>query len=645
MSAVVGNFDVRELVEDYDTKSIFQLKDGVFDVTFEDGVTKSMHKHQITMSRFYWDLHKFFDSSTIYSEHAYSGKFNADTHKNTISQIFYDIDDELNLNKEDFWALSREAFEVNDRLFNAVRDELGEYVTSMCIYDVHEIYRHPWVADIRAKHHENPKKVKASDVHAVVADLLFGDNEELLNNEIKTLAQAGIVRPGAIYQLIGPRGGVFDVNNKLFKYPIETGYYEGLNTTYDQLTESRSASRALMNTAVPLERSEVFNKICQNSCSVIKDYHEGSCVGFGTIEREVTKSRKTLLVGLNYMDNGKVKHVTKRNFDSLLGKTLSFRSMTKCNLEDTSKVCTACLGRKWKIIPPGSNLGHTMIVGLVQVLSQLLLSTKHYEADGQNVVFDLFGRMLDFLRKDSVDPGILYAKEQRVPKGGSFKMSFETCDATNLNLIMETSVDTIEVERISKIKRIWFYNKDANGLMCGVPEEFTTQVSDEGFSLTREMLAYIKANGWYDDGKTIEIDFKDFDFNTPVFNVPRRGDHLILFLNRIENFLNKELPRIKSIDMATQKLADILSEKMSFHMTSVEILIRCCMTTLKGGDNFYNIPRYSEQFQFMGIKSLLSSRTLSGMLSYDNPTAFLMTSLFYEDKPRMDHELDPLILP
>lgn len=648
-------YHARDLVDHYTESDIWNLPEGKHTVIFDDGKLE-MPLNRIIFSHYYWRLHREFPGAPIKTSHAMTMQYVSSTHLTLGAKIFWDVyNGTRTRSKNLIWDMSKIMYEIGNAIYNMVCTRLSSQVTTASIYDVIDVLEEPRVCEAKDKYakvvaetnYDGPTVENAiKETHQAVEEVLYGDDAGTLKgNNIRKLCRSRIVNKGQMLQLVGPRGFVNEVNGDVFKYPVDVGYAEGMFNLYDSAIESRSASRSLFMNTDPLRKSEYFNRRMQLLCSVIHSVKGTSCKGFVTVPYLVQAENKELLRGKFHMVGGQAEPIWG-NIKPLVGRVIQLRSMLGCNNKDPQTVCRTCLGWSANIIPPKTNIGYALTTELCAVISQLMLSTKHYEASSasKELELDVTGRM--WFRKGRTDQSKIYLKKDMVKKNPIIRLDLDSVKL--LNQILNVDVSELPASRITNCSSIAIVASNDEGAPIGPLDIAHLELSGSGVSLSSDVLQYLKDHGWTSTSSYIEFRLDKWDIDKPLFNTPRRGDNIFLFMKEVESFIvpGKESERCiteyHSRGQALSEFVLLLSKCLNFNIVEAEIFIRACMK-MGGDEKDFRLPRANEEFEFVNATKCLSYRSLTSMLAFEHQTRYIFDPDWFLPKPRMKHMMDDFL--
>ena len=651
--------NIKDLVYKYSELEIWGLPDRWFTIVFEDGEFRA-NTAQIQYSWYYWEFFRQYPGIPLIKAILCPRYYDTSTHvKMGTFLIWYVYNAAKTMGLvQDIWDISKIFCEIGNDIHNAHCIFLGEYVTTGSVYDLIEIMDEPeikeaketYIREVEACNYSEYKVPKLiNDVHKIISNVLFNRRDILTNNNVKKLCMMGLLNAGQMNQIIGPWGYVTDINDRPFPYPINTGYLEGLHTTYDILTESRTASVAMLMTKTPLEDSEYFSRRVQIAAMVVLNYvHiEGGCMGYKTIPHLVSSCDEKMLRGKYHMVSGKPVMIN-RDINHLVGTVIELRSITGCGHSNPQEICSVCLGWVTNIIPPNANLGYFICTRLNNIISQLMLSTKHYLESSQGKLLQLNAHSSKWFKVKTHNPHSVYLQDKYSNKTVSIRV--ENKYVKLLAQIMHTEVDELPISQLTCIPALSIIQLDDEGNDLGIPDVLTLEVSGTGVSLTNELLEYLKRNSWTVDKNCIEFKLTNWDTSIPVFSSPKKSDNITIFFNTLSGFIddektgNSKISDFKTAGGALSELTRILRDKIStFNFIQVEILVKMLMCDINSPGG-YKLPTSSDEYTFKGLPSTILNRSISGAAAYeDQHKVFGSNNKWYNKDVPMAHPFDALL--
>jgi hypothetical protein len=640
---------------------IWNIPEGVYKVEFDDGIVP-MTNRQIILSWYYWELYRVFNVKCNSFKGAIHSYYTASSHRDLGKMIWLIYDQMKNPNPNVVWDMSEVFYDIHAQIYNITCDELSEYVTTGSLHDFMDILKHPLVQKSKEEYRktiaiEGVSEMMISEAilncYKATDEVLYKNPELMADNGIKKLCLSGLVSKGQMRQMIGPRGMVHDVTGKVFKFPIDTGYVEGMNTIYDSAVESRSASRAALMNQVPLQESEYFNRGIQMAAAVTSDweYIEGGCTGYATVGWLVEEYDTWLLKGKYHMV-GNVPTLLTGDIKDHVGKIIQLRSIMGCGHPDAQKVCQICLGWSSRIIPPGSNVGYTLGIPTNSKVSQDMLSTKHLDGSSSTKVLELDRTALKWFQYRNKKTNELYLTDAACKQ--TIIIRIETAFVKHLPQILHASIDDLNPATISTIPELGISFVDNEGLVLGMPDMIHLSVAGTGVHLTKQVLKHLKQKKWGSSKGYIEIKLTNWNPAHPIFLIPQKGDDVWTFFNALRRFILAEgkngskITDYKTTSAALSELVSILRERFKpgqreFNIVQCEAILRGLMVIDQHQDK-YDLPRPNDTFQFMGLKKVLSVRSLSAMLLWQGQFDSMLKPHWQDKTKTTEYFLDDLFL-
>jgi len=638
-------------------KEVHGLEPGFHLVEFDDGKAR-MTKEQLVISYLYWHPHRIYPDCPIKKSHACIGKYDAGTHRSICESMRMTIflsginPDNYWDNKYDIFDIGKAIYEVTNLVYNYVDNNLLRYSNTGSLHDIAEVLSDPTITKAKQDYYD---KISSDDImgreveeaiavaNDKVADVLYNKSTLSETNNLKKMCRADIARKGGMLQLVGIRGFLQDINGEVFPTPINRGYAEGFPSLYDCATESRSAARALLNNMIPLQQSEWFNRQMQLVCSTIMSIKGDTCKGFKTLPYIVPPNHMGLLEGKFHMVDGKAVLVDETLEE---GTVIQLRTLMGCNNHDPQTRCKTCIGLSSYFIPPGTNLGFTLCTNICAILSQLLLSTKHYEGSASNNVLELNSIGLKWLKLYAKDPGKVYMTASAARRNPWIRIPIES--VKQLGNIHTTSVAELSPAAVTHVKGLSISPSDRKGENTMMYDDISTTVCGSGSALSAELLQYLKENGWEMHTRYIEFQLSGWDHTKPLMVTPRRGDNIFLYQQEVKSFFMPEqnsdtgITSCRTPGRALSEIVQLLEKRFKFNIINAEIYVAACMVEEASG-TAYRLPRASMDFYFEDAMTLLQNRTVSSMLANQDQHNAVTRPELYMPVKRQRHMLDPIL--
>lgn len=601
------------------------------EIQFDDGVLHTRPQPTI-FSWYIWQLFNDYNKTPVEKKyHIQNTRITADTHLAYFSKATQGIFESYN-KQVDMDHIAKRIYQLTNQMFNAFVLRLEEEVTSIDILDFIEVVDHPKVAKAIAAMKPNAKSIERT--YEAVCNVIM-DPAELVGNAVAEPIKSKLTKENQAMQCLVARGAMSDIDSNIFPTPVMDSYLSGITGLRDAMIESRSASKAQINTTGPVRDAEYFNRIEQLITSYVigVETENGQPVkdcGSKTYrERQLTPSDFMDWVGKCYLDetSGQLK-VLKAQDRHLVDKVLKFRSVFDCKVLSRQHICQTCYGDLYYNIPVGTNLGHTGATATCKDVSQIIISTKHYDASavGEEIQYGEYD--LKFVRLGT-DPNHILLNS-RLKGYDDLTITLSASEATRLSEIMTADLNTISIRRISAISEVRFDFTDRMGLPDSgvVPVSMGTQYS----SLSKSFLAYLKKERWdLTDSGNYRIDMKNWDYSEPAFIMPMKQMSMMDFFLTIEYILKSKttedaakrtvIPGIKHLKKIADPwdglmyLHEVVQQKFKINIVHLEVMVQALrVMNLKERD--YRIPLGTEHGQVGDFNEVIGNRSLGAKLAY-----------------------------
>jgi hypothetical protein len=626
-------------------KEVWALPEGPMVVEFADGSTLETGKRRTVLSWYFWRMHREFPGCPILPSHHVGNKSLTKGFDQKLgAKIFWDVYEGYPDKRENLvWEMSKVSYEIFNTIHNVTVSRLAGYVTTVDLEDVIELMDDPVIREVKDKIEADEMEFKEG--YERIMQELKKDKPTLRNNGVAKMTRANLLSEKQLVQFIGARGNTFATDGSIFMYPIKKSYADGFDTLYDSITESRSASRALLMNDDPLKDSEYLNRRMQLLAAVVRSVVGDDCGTPHTIPWLVSEQDMHGLKGKYHMVDGRPVLFDPKD-TSLIGQVINVRSITMCQNDDTGTVCKTCLGQISRIVPPRTNVGHFLTTDPLSSLSQLILSTKHVETSQGALYFSLEGEAGKWFRYDPDNRSAVTLKRQNV--ANTFLIRFAEEEAPGLNSVLQSGDPTgLLPQRVSCITELKIANADGHGQRKGDWCVFNLRIGDEGSALSSDVLECIARNGWKTVNGVVEVRLDGFK-GRPVFITPRRSESMLTFQRRIKHFVfgseekDEAIVSHKHPGQAVAAMKRLFDEKIKVNLAHAEIFVRACMT-VNAYANDYRLPRGGDPFVFMSARRIISNRSVSAALAFEGQKRVILNHKSYLTHERPVHPLDPII--
>lgn len=655
------SFHVRDLLA-MSEDAIWDLdlgrKDAI-EIHFEDGVLHTRSQPTI-FSWYIWQLFNEYDKTPILMKHHIQDtRVTSSTHLNYFTEATRSIFEAYN-KQIDMDKVSKLIYEWTNRMFNAFVLRLEDEVTSIDILDFIEVVDHPKIAKIIKEMKPDAKSIEKA--YEAVRSVIM-DPTQLVGNGVAEPTKSKLVKENQVMQCIVTRGSMSDIDSNIFPIPIMDSYLTGITGLRDSMMESRAAAKAQINTTGPVRDAEYFNRIEQLMTSFVigVEYDNGEpLIDCGSVTyREHTPSSTDFQdwVGKYYLDEKTNTLKALRESDRhLIDTQLKFRSMFDCKAPSRQHMCQTCYGDLYYNIPEGANLGHTGATATCKDVSQIIISTKHYDASAVGEEINYGEYDLKFVRIGT-DPNHIFFNP-RLKKYGDLTLTIASEEAGRLSEIMTSDLNNLSIRRISSVSEIRLDFTDRNGLpdSAVVPVSMGTQHS----SLSKSFLKYLKEERWeLTENGNYRIDLRKWDFDEVAFVMPMKQMSMMDFFLTIEYILKSKtteaaakrtvIPGIRHLKKIGDPwegllyLHSVVQQKFKINIVHLEIMVQA-LRVMSLRERDYRIPLGTEHGQIGDLNEVIGNRSLGAKLAYQH-----IMDIF--DSPEVDvidnrhaHNMDYLLM-
>jgi hypothetical protein len=469
-------------------------------------------------------------------------------------------------------------------------------------------------------------------------------DESLKDNFVAKSMRANFISSNQILQCIGPRGFGSDVDSSIFPNPILRSYTHGLRSLHDSLVESRSASKAYYFAKSPLEQTEYASRRFSLLAMTVKNVHYEDCgskhyldwyVRPAIVEEDGTViygGDLSLLQGKYYLNDAGALEIITSEHKHLIGTAVKLRSVIAgCNHSDPNGVCSVCVGELSQNISPYANLGHHCAANLMQIISQSVLSTKHYDGSSKTDDIQLGEIERNFFTTD-------VTKKSYILLPGLSKLEcsiiIPIAEASSLNEIsIKDDMYDLSLTRISSITQVGI---SVNGNITAL----TVKQDSRRAVLTHEFLIYVKEVGYQADSNNYIISLDGWDFGLPIMTLPDIAYSMLDHANNISDIIESKLSEILERTEEGRKfrvlseLFELVNSKIKVNLSYLEVILYAAMVNdVKAND--FNLPKNGEGV--LSVASLnISRRSLGAALAYEGIYDTLLSphSHYYENQPK-----------
>jgi hypothetical protein len=655
-------YSARDLAN-YTSEEMWGLpKHQVMDIEFDDGILTTSTERTV-ISWYYWAIHRNWPNTPLLKTHHVQDKdFSNKVHQGIIEEVYKDwyythnplypeLHSPAKNDKEKAWRVMYD--DIHNAMYNAVNVKCAEYVMTLSIEDYFEVMNNPAV--FKANNSVVATQKSIDKTYSIITNEL-NTSESLKNSTLSKMVRSKVVDVKQILQNISVRGFVTEINSRIFPIPILNNFAGGLNKLYESMVESRSASKALMFAKDPLADCEYFNRKLQLVCQVLDTLAPGDCGSKVTMDWKVGVNELKSLSGVNYLDKSETGKLTLKSISPsdkhLIGTVVKIRTPWSCLHPDGQTVCETCYGQTALSLPWKTNPGHVSAITLGEIISQLVLATKH--VDGSSTVDNI---VIDDMYRPYIVPGadnnsILISSKL---KGKKVKLSVPPSHARGLPGLSKNKGmhdDNYNIEKDSSMSSVKIIIEDELGNEeIQVPTSMGTRYG----SFSKLLLQYIAINGFsLNAAGEYVIDITNWcstesSISNAIFTLPFKHTNMIDFKKEIENFILTSTTKygLKSYKgdtpTALKDLLGLINSRISINISHV-MAISYCMSVKSERDIDYALPRGGEEYVFSTISRVMQGRSLGVMMAFERQEVSFSTPESYVCKDRLRHPADEILL-
>lgn len=658
----MNRYTAREILA-IDLEAIWDFPEERHVIVFDDGEELTTHTRATIQSRYFWEpIVSYPQAQLLVPMHIGDRWFNSKVMLDCVNEVIWSIEAAYpDITTEE---MGRLAFEVHNRDHNDSTIRLSPYVSTLSMFDIVEVMDHPEIQAAKAEVKPTAHSIENECYPRIVNALM--DRNQLVGNSIADAARSGTIKIGQLLQCIGPRGFMTGIDSTIYRYPIMSGYIEGIHDLYGSMIESRSGAKSLLYNKHLLRQTEYFNRQVQLGAQVVQRLHKREDCGTPHhIEIPVMAEILPTLKGkYRVMEDGSLVMI-RGNEKDWVGEKIAIRSVFGCIHPDPGGICGVCYGKLASSIPEHTNIGQVSAIEEGDAITSSVLSIKHEEASSRVERYNLPTNERRYLRYGK-EPETLYLN--RKFKGHKIKMKILASEAPNLaNVIWAPDLDVYPPHQVAEMTNI---------VLIVDPGEPTELVDMLRVSLynrkagpTPDLMRHIAERGWTEDERgNYEIDLTGFDVEAPFLVLPTKHVSMYEFMNRVRTFLhsgegssnNRLLAYIDKQARRSYKTrclthyrhdpvqgllqtAILLQEKLDTNFVHCEILAYSMMArSTKAGD--YRLPKPAIHGEFVEYTQLATRRSMGLAMSLGHHSRTWLTLSNFRAHPVPDHPYDAVLM-
>jgi len=663
---------------------LMHLIQGDFDLEFDDGVVLPTNAHSTIYSSFAWEFHrKYPDTPLLHTHHVTQvlGKdpLNSGTHSKLLNNVLrstytaYQKED-INLIPIDFNRGNGDVYrnesvfrdnlfrlfcEVVNELYNFAVENTGAYSMSVDMLDMYELMKNEVISSalLYARQHINDLLENRMMAQQLIDETYKKISDELLysdalkHNTVAIMARSKSARMNQMLQLF-IRGYVTDLDSNTFHHPIMYGFIEGLRSIHDSTTESRSATKSLTYQKVLLSPNEYFSRRLQLMTMVVQRLHRGDCGSKHYIEwTHITEKHLRDLAGKYRVDLESGKLVPISSSDKhLLGKNLLIRSPLYCMHPDPQGICSCCFGELSFSVPENTNIGQYTSTSLARVITQIVLSTKHYVGSATIATITMDSDTSLYFEVGHGGNCYLLNRELKIRRRNPVLVVTRN-DGQSLSDVHTTEdFSSIQLSRIISMNEVMILSEDLHGtpVSSGV---LTVEHDHRSAYMTEPFLRYVKRVGWTNDEKgNYLINLNEWDPTIPMFALPLRQLNMNDYSKDVADILESSIAEFKKKtadvkpEVALMELYDTISSQLEVNVAVIEIIFYATLiVSMKDGN--YALPKPWSTYSLSVMSKTMAGRSKGGVMSFEGHRTALYDHNNFINNNVVDHPMDTLVCP
>lgn len=583
---------------------------------------------------------------------------------NNYGAFYYINDYKRRLFMEDLWKVGLNG--LND-MYNFIDRYLPSYLSTLSMFDVFEINEDPEIIKINAELVADDKAIDRA--HAKLIARIV-DPDVFVGNNIAEAAKSNLLSLRQLAQLHSSLGFRTDCDYTIFPNPILVSGYHGYNTVHDFATESRSATKALVNNKAWLSNTQYTNRRVTIVMESLKGVIYDDCGNTETIPLFVTNLKTlTKFEGKRFKnEEGQWSVIDLRNpekMKQLLNTTIYFRSSIRCKHRLANYVCSACMGKMARTIPLYTNLGHASAFTLGEIFAQATLSTKHYDGNASFMEINIGRGDSAFFTGNT--------KESAIRINGKAKLKsiiFNLHDIPGIKAIQHTdNIKALVIANISNIRNV-IVTTESKGEIIRYTANLQQNARD--VYLSHAMLEYVAIclrnakTSISQEGELI-VPLEWWDYSSPAFNVSRKNENITDLVNKLNTMIlgasenygddddDSSSIKVKVLQTASlyaydtpeealMALYDLMSGLEEINIVHLESII-VAFSGISDNPPDYRIGRGHPDMKLIPYSTLQYKRSFAQLLSLNQAKRELNSPSAYLGHVPGPHPFDQLVLP
>lgn len=524
---------------------------GVYDVSFDDGVTLRMSGRHIKLSWPYWGLTQFYPQVPISSNMAYKHGDTAtdDAHLRFMSlaavaarKAGVDLADTRYLLSQHVYA----------NAFNLTVKNLLSYCVTIDYDTMMEIYQHEnfkliieWSKHYPTGYDEEGND-KVEEAYQLI-EKIFKD-PRLSNNLVVMSVLDRTLKMDQILQAY-IRGKTSEIDSRVYSNQVWEGFFTGLHSVISRLKEAGATSRSHLYNTDKIADAEYASRKLQLAANVLMFFDYEDC-GTHHVHRHtftnspLEEAKFKAMKGMRYRfegTGGPWLRFEDGEFKKVLNKPIEFRTAMCCKGMSRQTICATCMGDLIYNLSPGTSPGHLASTAISEKGTQGILSTKHLDFLRYLLNLVLSPRMRDYLTeyKHNSVKGISLLEKPQYGTWDEYQLVISDEVYSEISQIAyHEDLDDIDETALPEINDLTFVRLDAEGnILAEDPIDVRMGVCG---NFSKSFLRFFLKNRdklVFPSKKTVRVPLKGWKPSWPILIYTNRSESMAEFVAGLELIL------------------------------------------------------------------------------------------------------------
>lgn len=569
----------------------------------------------------FWQVYKSLGYD-IYKKHIFfdRGPYNKSVYKKIMHRIYRDITNEEENDIEYFKRVKEALWQCINNIDDFGTMELDEYLCTCSIIDLAEIATDPKVQELRNVDIDESNgtviiKQRLSDANKKFIELL-SHRGNLPNDNLTDFIEIGALKNDQVGQCILSYGLRTEIDDKLMRRPVHGSSISGYMDILDYALDNQAARKSIYMTHDAIRKSQYTSRKFAILMSILQQLYKKPCGTKTLLPWMFTEENYNKCFGKIFVLKDKPDEefiLTDTNFEKFLNKEILMYSPMTCTHQNG--ICSKCFGILSKNYTEGINIGISCASNLTAIISQLILSTKHYNTATPEV-YAIPEGAVDFFRNGK--NGLWFTQPiLKNLKNLELGVFYKDIHGSISDLQQMSDELDVPVHRYSSIESILFKDKKSGNISELV-------LTNEGMTphLTIAFLRYMKSkfSEMEQDKEVLWIPMDESLVKQPIpiLNSVIKNNSMMTYVENITNFVEKtQLQKYHDASLALKDFSNLIFDKVKdINIVQIEALLRAHMVT---SNTNYMLPVVTDTKKviFKKTKDCISERTIAGQLIFE----------------------------